>query len=82
MVGLSSSVPWYRTWQAGTGWLGWTSPGGVLAHLAPAIYGSYLFLAGQDVAGNLWWWSGLSRSWTNFGPRNIAPASRFSAAAR
>lgn len=82
VMGLSSSVPWYRTWQAGAGWLGWTSPGGVLAHLAPAIYGTHLFLAGQDVAGNLWWWSGLSRSWTNFGPRNIAPGSRFSAAAR
>jgi hypothetical protein len=82
VVGLSSSVPWYRTWQVGAGWLGWTSPGGVLAHLALAIYGTHLFLAGQDVAGNLWWWSGLSRSWTNFGPRNIAHASRFSAAAR
>jgi hypothetical protein len=82
VVGLSSSVPWYRTWQVGAGWLGWTSPGGVLAHLALAIYGTHLFLAGQDVAGNLWWWSGLSRSWTNFGPKNIAAGSRFSAAAR
>lgn len=82
VVGLSSFVPWYRTWEVGTGWQGWTSPGGVLAHVAPAVYGNYLYLTGQTGNGNLWWWSSLSNSWTNFGTKNIAASSRFSAGAR
>lgn len=82
VVGLSSFVPWYRTWEVGTGWQGWTSPEGALAHVAPAVYGNYLYLTGQTSNGNLWWWSSLSNSWTNFGLKNVATGSRFSAGAR
>jgi hypothetical protein len=82
VFGLSSSVPWYRTWQIGLGWLGWSSPGGVLTHFSPAVYGGNLFVAGQSSNGNLWWWNGLSNSWTNFGNKNIAANSRLSAGAR
>lgn len=82
VVGLSAGVPWYRTWQVGTGWLGWTSPGGVLTHLAPAVYGGQVFIAGQTANGDLWWWSSLSNAWTNHGNRNVAAGSGFSAGAR
>jgi hypothetical protein len=82
VFGLAASVPWYRTWLVGTGWQGWTSPGGVLTHFAPAVYGSHVFLTGQDASGNLWWWSSLGNSWRNFGNKNVAPGSTFSAAAR
>lgn len=83
VAGLSASAPWYRSWQVGTGWSNdWQSPGGVLAHLAIAVYGGHLYLTGQDVTGNLWWWSRLSDTWSNFGNRNVATGSRFSAAAR
>jgi hypothetical protein len=79
---LSYSVPWYRTWQIGTGWQPWTQIGGVLAHMSPAIYGGNLFLAGQDTTGNVWWWNGLSNSWTNHGKNGVAPTARFSTAYR
>jgi hypothetical protein len=82
VFGLSSGVPHYRTWLVGTGWQGWTSPGGVLTHLAPAVYGAHVFLTGQDANGNLWWWSSLGNSWRNFGSKNVAPGSAFSAGAR
>jgi hypothetical protein len=82
VVGLSSGAVWFRTWETGSGWLGWTSTGGVLAHVAPGTYGGNLFLTGQDGAGNLWWWSGLGNSWTNYGGKNVAAGSRFSAGAR
>ncbi|MBL8296451.1 MAG: SBBP repeat-containing protein [Bryobacterales bacterium] len=82
VVGLSSGAVWFRTWQTGIGWLGWTSTGGVLAHVAPGTYGGNLFLTGQDASGNLWWWSGLGNSWTNYGAKNVAAGSRFSAGAR
>jgi hypothetical protein len=82
VFGLAANVPWYRTWLIGTGWQGWTSPGGVLTHLAPAVYGSHVFLTGQDASGNLWWWSSLGNSWRNFGNKNVAPGSAFSASAR
>ncbi|MBL8292682.1 MAG: hypothetical protein JNN08_12640, partial [Bryobacterales bacterium] len=45
-------------------------------------YGGNLFLTGQDASGNLWWWSGLGNSWTNYGAKNVAAGSRFSAGAR
>lgn len=78
--GLSSSAPWFRTWQVGSTWQGaWMSPGGILAHVAPAIYAGNLYLTGQDGAGNLWWWNSLGNSWSNFGNRNVAPGSRFAA---
>jgi hypothetical protein len=82
VVGLAAGVPWYRTWQVDAGWLGWTSPGGVADHLAPAIYGGQVFLAAQSSNGDLWWWSSVSNSWTNFGNKNVAPGSVFSAGAR
>jgi hypothetical protein len=82
VFGLAASVPWYRSWLVGTGWQGWTSPGGVLTHFAPAVYGTNVFLTGQDASGNLWWWSSLGNSWRNFGNKNVAPGSTFSAGAR
>jgi hypothetical protein len=82
VFGLAANVPWYRTWLVGSGWLGWTSPGGVLTHIAPAIYGNRVFLTGQDTSGNLWWWSSLDNTWRNFGNKNVAPGSSFSAASR
>jgi hypothetical protein len=82
VFGLAANVPWYRTWLVGTGWQGWTSPGGVLTHFAPAVYGSHVFLTGQDASGSLWWWSSLGNSWRNFGSKNVAPGSAFSAGAR
>jgi hypothetical protein len=82
VVVLSAAVPWYRSWQIGSGWLGWASPGGVLLHSAPAVYGGYLYITGQDAGGNLWWWSSLSNTWTFFGNKNVAAGSRFSAGAR
>jgi hypothetical protein len=82
VFGLAAGVPWYRTWLVGTGWQGWTSPGGVLTHFAPAVYGSHVFLTGQDASGSLWWWSSLGNSWRNFGNKNVAPGSTFSAGAR
>jgi hypothetical protein len=82
VFGLAASVPWYRTWLIGAGWQGWTSPGGVLTHFAPAVYGANVFLAGQDPSGNLWWWSSLSNSWSHIGNTNVAPGSRFSAVPR
>jgi hypothetical protein len=82
VFGLAAGVPWYRTWLVGTGWQGWTSPGGVLTHFAPAVYGANVFLTGQDASGSLWWWSSLGNSWRNFGNKNVAPGSTFSAGAR
>jgi hypothetical protein len=82
VVVLSAAAPWYRSWQIGSGWLGWASPGGVLVHSAPAVYGGYLYITGQDAGGNLWWWSSLSNTWTFFGNKNVAAGSRFSAGAR
>jgi hypothetical protein len=82
VVGLSYGTAWFRTWETGSGWLDWTSTGGVLAHVAPGTYGGNLFLTGQDANGNLWWWSGLGNSWTNYGAKNVAAGSRFSAGAR
>lgn len=82
VIGLSLSVPWYRTWQVGVGWQGWTTSGGVLAHVTPAVYGGHVYLAGQDLSGKVFWWSSLSSSWTNFGLKNVAGSSRFSAGAR
>ncbi|MBL8295928.1 MAG: hypothetical protein JNN08_29060 [Bryobacterales bacterium] len=81
-VRTASSVPWYRTWQIGLGWLGWSSPGGVLTHFSPAVYGGNLFIAGQSSNGDLWWWNSLSNSWTNLGNKNVAANSRFAAGAR
>jgi hypothetical protein len=83
VVGLSYSNPYYRTWLVGAGWLGaLTTPGGVLAHLTPAVYNRNLYLAGQDFSGNIYWWSMLSNSYTNFGAKNVAGGSRFSGGAR
>lgn len=98
VAGLSAGVPWYRTWEiASLNWEEpfaqpplWRSPGGVLAHFAPAVYGGNpsqflngnLFMAGQDAGGNLWWWSSVSQSWTNFGNKNVAPGSGLSAGGR
>jgi hypothetical protein len=83
VVGLSFSTPYYRTWQVGGTWLGaLTTPGGVLAHLTPAVYNGNLYLAGQDFSGNVFWWSMLSNSFSNFGANNVAASSRFSGGAR
>jgi hypothetical protein len=82
VFGLAAGVPWYRTWLIGTGWQGWTSPGGVLTHFAPAVYGSHVFLTGQDASGNLWWWSSLGNSWSSIGNKNVAPGSLFSTTPR
>jgi hypothetical protein len=83
VVGLSYSTPYYRTWQVGTGWVGSAvTSGGVLAHVAPAVYNGSLYFAGQDFSGNLFWWSSLSNTYTNFGTKNVASGSRFSGGAR
>ena len=78
VAGLSSSVPWYRTWEIGSGWAGWQSPGGVLAHFTPAVYNNHIYLSGEDSDGNVWWWSSLSMSWSSLGDRNVAATSLFS----
>ena len=83
VVGLSSSAPWYRTWLAGFGWFDtWRSPGGILTTFTPTAYNGYLYLAGQDPSGNLYWWSTLTNTWRNYGNRNIAPGSSLAACGR
>lgn len=83
VVGLSSSAPWYRTWLAGFGWFDtWRSPGGILTTFTPTTYNGYLYLAGQDPTGNLYWWSTLTRTWRNYGNRNIAVGSALAACGR
>jgi hypothetical protein len=83
VVGLSYSTPYYRTWQVGSGWTGpAVTPGGVLAHVSPAVYNGSLYLAGQDFSGNLFWWNPLTNTYTNFGNKNVASGSRFSGGTR
>ena len=81
VFGLSYSVPWYRTWRLAAGWITpWTEIGGVLNQAAPFAYGGNLFVAGLASNGELWWWNGLTTSWTNFGNNGVAPGARLSAA--
>jgi hypothetical protein len=81
VTGLSSSVPWYRTWQVGVGWQAWASPGGVLTQFAAAVHGQRLFIAGVDAANNVWWWNSLTNTWTSLGNRNLAAGSHIAAGA-
>ena len=64
------------------GWQSWTPIGGVLTHMTPAVYGGNLYITGQSATGELFWWNGLSGSWTNFGNRGVAANGRFAAAYR
>jgi hypothetical protein len=82
VVGLSFNSLVYRTWQVGSGWQTWVNRGGVLDHFAAATYGPHLFVAAQDLSGNLWWWTSLGNSWFNFGNKNVAVGSRFSTGPR
>lgn len=83
VVGLSSSAPWYRTWLAGFGWFDtWRSPGGILISFTHTVYNGYLYIAGQDPSGNLYWWSTLSGTWRYYGNKNIAAGSSIAACGR
>jgi hypothetical protein len=82
VVGLSYSVPHERIWHVGSGWSDWQAVGGVLAQMSATSYNGNLYLAGQTTTGDLFWWSGASRSWTNLSKRNLAAGSAVAAGQR